>query len=131
MNSPERSGLEASNKSLDQKNVISDPESWVDDYGDYLYSYALSWVGDKTIAEDLVQVLLNRGGTHEDEKEPAREHHEVAHEKPLPGHAPGLSASFAGCKELSAPSPPRPARKPREKSPCVPRRTFAPPSFSL
>ncbi|MBW1774873.1 MAG: RNA polymerase subunit sigma-70, partial [Deltaproteobacteria bacterium] len=32
-----------------------DPESWVDQYGDYLFGYALSRTGDPTIAEDLVQ----------------------------------------------------------------------------
>lgn len=32
-----------------------DPEVWVDQYGDYLYRYALSRIHDPTIAEDLVQ----------------------------------------------------------------------------
>ena len=32
-----------------------DPESWVDQHGDYLYAYALSRIQDPSIAEDLVQ----------------------------------------------------------------------------
>ncbi len=31
------------------------PELWVDDFGDYLYGYALQRVGDTAVAEDLVQ----------------------------------------------------------------------------
>ena len=34
---------------------IPDPETWVDQYGDYLYRYALARVHDPSIAEDLVQ----------------------------------------------------------------------------
>lgn len=34
---------------------LPDPESWVDQYGDYLYAYALSRIQDPSIAEDLVQ----------------------------------------------------------------------------
>ncbi len=34
---------------------IPDPETWVDQYGDYLYRYAISRVQDSSIAEDLVQ----------------------------------------------------------------------------
>lgn len=34
---------------------ITDPSSWVELYGDYLYSYALSRVYRKELAEDLVQ----------------------------------------------------------------------------
>lgn len=32
-----------------------DPESWVDQYGDYLYAFTLSRLVDRTTAEDLVQ----------------------------------------------------------------------------
>jgi RNA polymerase sigma-70 factor, ECF subfamily len=32
-----------------------DPATWVDQYGDSLFRYALSWVRDNQIAEDLVQ----------------------------------------------------------------------------
>ena len=32
-----------------------DPESWVDRYGDYLYTFALFRVQNKATAEDLVQ----------------------------------------------------------------------------
>jgi RNA polymerase sigma-70 factor (ECF subfamily) len=34
---------------------LSDPESWVDRYGDFLFSYALSHVRNKVVAEELVQ----------------------------------------------------------------------------
>ncbi len=33
----------------------TDPATWVDRYGDYLYRYAFFKTGDSTIAEDLVQ----------------------------------------------------------------------------
>lgn len=32
-----------------------DPEVWVDEYGDYLFRYALSRIHDPEFAEDLVQ----------------------------------------------------------------------------
>jgi RNA polymerase sigma-70 factor (ECF subfamily) len=32
-----------------------DPERWVDEYGDYLYGYAISRIHDSAVAEDLVQ----------------------------------------------------------------------------
>ncbi|MBW2437745.1 MAG: sigma-70 family RNA polymerase sigma factor [Desulfobacterales bacterium] len=34
---------------------IENPESWVDNYGDFLYRFALARVKDQSIAEDLVQ----------------------------------------------------------------------------
>jgi RNA polymerase sigma-70 factor (ECF subfamily) len=34
---------------------IENPESWVDQYGDFLYRFALSRIKDPSIAEDLVQ----------------------------------------------------------------------------
>ena len=34
---------------------MTDPETWVDHYGDYLYRFALSRLHDKAAAEDLVQ----------------------------------------------------------------------------
>ena len=37
---------------------VGDPETWVDQHGDYLYSYALSRIKDPTTAEDLVQETL-------------------------------------------------------------------------
>ena len=38
--------------------TVLDPDSWLDDYGDLLFGYALSRVRDKTLAEDLVQEAL-------------------------------------------------------------------------
>ena len=35
--------------------IIANPESWVDEYGDFLYRFALSRVKDPSVAEDLVQ----------------------------------------------------------------------------
>ena len=32
-----------------------DPETWVDQYGDYLYRYVISRIHDSAVAEDLVQ----------------------------------------------------------------------------
>lgn len=32
-----------------------DPETWLDQYGDYLYQFALARIRDKAVAEDLVQ----------------------------------------------------------------------------
>lgn len=37
------------------KNETLNPEKWVDDYGDYLYSFALMRLRDAQLAEDLVQ----------------------------------------------------------------------------
>jgi len=34
---------------------IDNPETWVDNYGDFLYRFALSRVKDPSVAEDLVQ----------------------------------------------------------------------------
>ena len=34
---------------------MSDPETWVDQYGDYLFRYALTRLQDSAAAEDLVQ----------------------------------------------------------------------------
>jgi RNA polymerase sigma-70 factor (ECF subfamily) len=34
---------------------VPDPETWVDQYGDYLYRFALSRLRDRAAAEDLVQ----------------------------------------------------------------------------
>ena len=38
-----------------KKNQKTDPSSWVDLHGDYLYGYAFSRILDPTIAEDMVQ----------------------------------------------------------------------------
>ena len=35
-----------------------DPETWVDQYGDYLYRFALARIKDRAVAEDLVQETL-------------------------------------------------------------------------
>ena len=37
------------------ENRISDPETWVDQFGDYLYNYALSRIQNPSTAEDMVQ----------------------------------------------------------------------------
>lgn len=39
-------------------NQLSDPATWVDTYGDYLYAFALSRVQDEPAAQDLVQETL-------------------------------------------------------------------------
>jgi RNA polymerase sigma-70 factor (ECF subfamily) len=39
----------------EMKAQMDNPEAWVDEYGDFLYRYALSRVKDPSIAEDLVQ----------------------------------------------------------------------------
>ena len=41
-----------------QQNFSSDPLSWVDLHGDYLYRYALFRLRDTSIAEDMVQETL-------------------------------------------------------------------------
>lgn len=42
-------------KQTEAKPRTLDPETWVDQYGDYLYRYALSRIQDPSVAEDLVQ----------------------------------------------------------------------------
>ena len=37
------------------KNMLSDPNVWVENYGDYLFSFAIYRVTEKSVAEDLVQ----------------------------------------------------------------------------
>lgn len=39
----------------DYNDILNNPQSWVDRYGDYLYNYALSRLSDKNAAEDIVQ----------------------------------------------------------------------------
>lgn len=41
--------------STEQKSIKIDPENWVDNYGDYLYAYALSRVSSPELAQDFVQ----------------------------------------------------------------------------
>lgn len=36
-------------------NTISDPSDWINVYGDFLYSYAMSRLNNRSIAEDVVQ----------------------------------------------------------------------------
>lgn len=40
---------------LKSPNKISDPSIWIDKFGDYLYSYAMSRLNNSTVAEDVVQ----------------------------------------------------------------------------
>ncbi len=42
-------------KRNETNNQIENPESWVDQYGDFLYRFTLSRIKDPSIAEDLVQ----------------------------------------------------------------------------
>ena len=42
-------------KRAEINNQIENPESWVDQYGDFLYHFTLSRIKDPSIAEDLVQ----------------------------------------------------------------------------
>lgn len=42
-------------KTYHNRHHIDPPETWVDQYGDYLYCYALPRVQDPSVAEDLVQ----------------------------------------------------------------------------
>lgn len=37
------------------ENRTSDPETWIDQFGDYLYSFALSRIQNEAVAEDMVQ----------------------------------------------------------------------------
>ena len=37
------------------QNSLSDPKSWVDNYSDYLFGFAMTRVREKRLAEDLVQ----------------------------------------------------------------------------
>ncbi|MBW1840809.1 MAG: sigma-70 family RNA polymerase sigma factor [Deltaproteobacteria bacterium] len=41
-----------------RNNQQHDPETWVDQYGDYLYRYAIFRVQDPSVAEDLIQETL-------------------------------------------------------------------------
>jgi RNA polymerase sigma-70 factor (TIGR02943 family) len=40
---------------FEENSQIPDPETWVEQYGDYLYAYALSRTRDPATAEDMVQ----------------------------------------------------------------------------
>jgi RNA polymerase sigma-70 factor (TIGR02943 family) len=44
---------------VSEENLVADPkldpETWLDQYGDYLYRFALARIKDQTVAEDLVQ----------------------------------------------------------------------------
>ena len=42
-------------KRVEINSQIENPESWVDQYGDFLYHFTLSRIKDPSIAEDLVQ----------------------------------------------------------------------------
>lgn len=41
--------------------VLGDPAAWVDEHGDSLFQYAVSFVSDATVAEDLVQETFLAG----------------------------------------------------------------------
>ena len=47
--------------------VLSDPERWVEEHGDYLFKFAVSRLRDTTVAEDMVQetfLAALKGGKH-------------------------------------------------------------------
>ena len=46
---------------LETKQVIANPDRWVDEYGDYLYRYAHSRLRDNTAAEEVVQETFLAG----------------------------------------------------------------------
>ncbi len=46
------------NTTTQTANTASDPESWVDRYGDYLFRFALGRVRNSSVAEELVQETL-------------------------------------------------------------------------
>jgi RNA polymerase sigma-70 factor (ECF subfamily) len=50
---PEKEGTGAPR--MDEANIISAPEEWVDEYGDYLFRYATLLLRDAGYAEDVVQ----------------------------------------------------------------------------
>jgi RNA polymerase sigma-70 factor (ECF subfamily) len=51
MNEPEANNLKSSSS-------LSDPKEWVAKHGDALFGFALRYVSDRTVAEDLVQECL-------------------------------------------------------------------------
>jgi RNA polymerase sigma-70 factor (TIGR02943 family) len=46
---------------------LVDPESWVDEYGDYLYRYAVSRLRDVTAAEEVLQETSLAGVRYQDQ----------------------------------------------------------------
>lgn len=49
------------NSDFESQPPVADPERWLDDYGDYLYRYALSRLRDSTAAEEVVQETFLAG----------------------------------------------------------------------
>jgi RNA polymerase sigma factor (sigma-70 family) len=47
--------LPMTKKRAEINSQIENPESWVDQYGDFLYRFTLSRIKDPSVAEDLVQ----------------------------------------------------------------------------
>ena len=50
------SAAESENSS--NRSPLSDPKEWVEKHGDALFGYALRYIGDRSVAEDLVQETL-------------------------------------------------------------------------
>ena len=50
-----RAAAQASGGGQKPGTLAGDPQLWVDEHGDALYRYALSQLGDRSAAEDLVQ----------------------------------------------------------------------------
>lgn len=55
ISSAKRAQLMTANKNKPQQSLVSDPETWVDAHGDYLFRFALLRVQNAAVAEDLVQ----------------------------------------------------------------------------
>jgi RNA polymerase sigma-70 factor (TIGR02943 family) len=51
-------GQSMTQRSMDSREAVPQPEEWVDLYGNYLYRYALSRISDPDMAQDLVQEAL-------------------------------------------------------------------------
>ena len=46
---------------MSQKEVLLEPNRWIDNYADYLFNYAVVRVNDNDIAKDLVQETFFAG----------------------------------------------------------------------
>ena len=51
----------------ESKVIVADPERWLDDYGDYLFRYAMARLRDSTAAEEVVQETFLAGIRFQDQ----------------------------------------------------------------